>query len=169
MTEKFESIATKGVLSKEDLSGLPGVPSKERLKKGPVAVIECAQEIPCNPCETACPQGAIRVGENINSLPLLDEDECTGCGLCVPACPGLAIRIIELNYSEKEALVKLPHEFLPVPSKHKRVKCLNREGKIISDGKVIKALNPKTYDRTYVLFVIVPKQVAEDVIAIKGG
>jgi len=29
-------------------------PSIERINKGPVAVIECFQNIPCNPCQTAC-------------------------------------------------------------------------------------------------------------------
>ena len=80
-----------GVLSPEGLAKLPGMPSKERLEQGAVAVIECAQEIPCDPCEGACPAGAIHVGELITNLPALAADKCTGCGLCIPVCPGLAI------------------------------------------------------------------------------
>ena len=36
-----------------------GYPSKERLAKGPIVVIECPEEIPCNPCETICPKNVI--------------------------------------------------------------------------------------------------------------
>ena len=50
-----------GVLGREELAGLPGMPSAERMGRGPVVVIECAQEIPCNPCEGLCKQGAIIV------------------------------------------------------------------------------------------------------------
>ena len=49
-------------MNKTRLSG-PGIPSEERMKLGPVACIECLQQIPCNPCEEACPRGAITVGK----------------------------------------------------------------------------------------------------------
>jgi Fe-S-cluster-containing hydrogenase component 2 len=167
MTGSFESLASSGILSKEELYKSPGAPSQDRLKRGPVAVIECLQEIPCNPCESACPQGAITVGENILNLPVLDEDKCTGCGLCVAVCPGLAIFVVDLTYSEKEAVVQFPHEFLPLPIKGETVKCLDREGKIVTEGKIIKVVNPKGYNRTPVLSVAVPKEFAQDVRAIQ--
>ena len=44
-------------------------PPEERMAKGRVAVIECVQEIPCNPCENACRLGAITIGEQITNLP----------------------------------------------------------------------------------------------------
>lgn len=163
----FKKLATTGVIGKEELSQLPGVPSAERLKKGAVAVIECAEPIPCNPCETACPKGAIQVGEDITSLPVLDEIKCTGCGLCIPACPGLAIFIVDLTFSERGALLQIPHEFLPLPEKGKIVKCLNREGKVVSPGEIIRAVNPSSYDRTPVVSVAVPKELAQDIRAIE--
>jgi len=43
-------------------------PSEERLANGPVAVIECYQNIPCNPCFTACNRNAILEFEDINDL-----------------------------------------------------------------------------------------------------
>ena len=64
-------------------------PSVERIDKGPVAVVECYQKIPCNPCQTACPFGAINIGCDINNIPERDENVCTGCGMCVAKCPGL--------------------------------------------------------------------------------
>jgi len=163
----FNKLATSGVLCKEELSKLPGVPSPKRLKKGAVAVIECAELIPCNPCETACPKDAIQVGEDINNLPVLDEAKCTGCGLCIPACPGIAIFVIDLTFSETEALLQIPHEFLPLPGKGEIVNCLDREGKVVSPGKIIKVVNPKSYDRTAVISVAVPKELAQDIRALE--
>ncbi|HHY94753.1 MAG TPA: FAD-dependent oxidoreductase, partial [Firmicutes bacterium] len=79
-----------GAPSPEELAGCPGVPPAEALARGPVAVIECLQEIPRNPCEAVCPTGAIRIGEYITDLPHLLPERCRGCGNCVPACPGQA-------------------------------------------------------------------------------
>ena len=42
-------------------------------------------------CTLVCPFDAIHM--NNNGLPVVDEDKCTGCGLCVKACPR---NIIEL-------------------------------------------------------------------------
>jgi electron transport complex protein RnfB len=36
-------------------------------------------------CVKACPFGAMTMGED--GLPVVFEDKCTGCTLCVPACP----------------------------------------------------------------------------------
>lgn len=167
MKKLSKSAAAKGVLKREDLGRLPGMPSEKRLKKGAVPIIECADEFPCNPCEAACPEQAIRIGEDITNLPVLDEDKCTGCGVCISACPGLAIFVVDLTYSQKEAVVRIPHEFLPIPGKGEVVKCLSREGKIITEGRIIKVINPKRNDRTPVMWIVVPKEFAGDVRAIR--
>ena len=119
------------------------------------------------PCAEACPEEAIMIGEDITNLPVLDEEKCTGCGLCISACPGLAISVVDLTYSDDEAVVRIPHEFLPLPAKEDKVKCLSREGKVIADGRIGKVLNPKSHDRTPVLWVVVPKAFAMDVRAIR--
>jgi len=154
------TLAKNGALSLEELAALPGMPSKERLAQGPVVVIECAQEIPCNPCEAACPNGAIKVGEPITNLPVLAEEKCTGCGLCIAACPGQAIFVIDMTYSEAEATVQLPYEFLPLPAKGDLVDGLDREGQKICTARVLKVLNPKKFDRTPVITIAVPKECA---------
>ena len=80
------NILYNGYPSMEEIRRANGYPSEERFAKGPVAVTECVQEIPCNPCEGACPFHAITVGEPITNCPHVDEDKCTGCCTCVSAC-----------------------------------------------------------------------------------
>jgi Fe-S-cluster-containing hydrogenase component 2 len=150
----------EGILSLEELAQLPSWPSAQRLAQGPVAIIECAQEIPCNPCEDACHQGAITVGEPITNLPRLAEGRCTGCGLCIAECPGQAIFVVDLTYSEAEATVQIPYEFLPLPEKGESVDGLSRAGEKICAARVVKVLNPKGFDRTAVITVAVPKDCA---------
>mgnify|MGYP001044499797 CR=1 FL=1 len=159
-----------GVLSPDELADLPGVPCQDRLSQGPVAVIECAQEIPCNPCEQACRQGAIHIGACITDLPELDEEKCTGCGLCIAACPGQAIFVVDMTHSETRASVQLPYEFRPLPKRGDAVAALNRAGEPICEGSVLRVLNPHRHDRTAVVTVEVPKACAMDVrnIALKG-
>ena len=118
-----------GVLTLNDLI----LPSKKQLKKG-VAVIECIQEIPCNPCVDSCPVNAISM-KDINALPIVDYDKCISCGKCVSICPGLAIFVIKMK--DEKALITLPYELLPVPNIGDKVEALDREGKI-RDKAIVK-------------------------------
>jgi len=142
-------------------------PSPQRLAKGPVAMIECFQNIPCNPCATSCPTGAIEPFKNINDLPKIDEDKCTGCGICVSSCPGLAIFIIDETYSDKEAMVKIPYEYLPIPEVNSIVDVTDRAGKVVGKGKIVRVLNTKKQDRTVVISVAVPKELSMVVRGVK--
>ena len=139
-------------------------PSEERLSRGPVAVIECQQEIPCNPCETICPKGVIFVGDPITNLPkFINIDICSGCGLCVVACPGLAIFILDKNYSKKEAAVTIPYEMYPIPEKGEEVDALDRNGKKICRGKVVKIRNNKKFNNTSLVTISIYKKFADEV------
>ncbi len=156
-----------GVPTEQDLAGV--IPPRERLARGPVAVIECFQRIPCNPCYTACKQGAIREFADINDPPVIDFDRCNGCALCVSKCPGLAIFVVDETYSADRALVKLPYEFLPVPARGQEVDLLNREGRVVGRGRVERVQNAKVQDRTLIIWVAVPKELSMEVRNIKVG
>lgn len=133
-------------------------PSIERINKGPVAVIECFQRIPCNPCSTACKRDAIVKFDDINDRPKINPENCNGCGMCISKCPGLAIMVVDGSYSESEILFKIPFEFLPLPIEGNVVKGLDRAGEDICDVKIVKVQNPKAFDRTPVIHVAVPRE-----------
>lgn len=110
------------------------LPTEERQKKGPVAVIECIQEIPCNPCVSACKFGAITMEGGINGLPRVSADVCVGCMNCLKVCPGLAIFI--QDRSKAKPSVTLPYEYLPLPAKGATVTLLGRDGAALGTGMV---------------------------------
>lgn len=110
-----------GVLTVRDIE----TPSKNQLKKG-VAILECIQEIPCNPCVDACPFNAISM-KDINAPPKIDFDKCIGCSRCIEICPGLAIFVVKIR-DDGRALITLPYEFLQIPKVGDRVKTLDRKG-----------------------------------------
>ena len=162
-----EGVAYTGIPSAEELAACPGVPSAERMAKGRVAVIECVQEIPCNPCENACHFGAIEIGEQITNLPVLHEEKCTGCGLCVANCPGLAITVIAKTYSDTEAVIEFPFEYLPLPAVGDTVDAVSRGGEVLCKGTVTSVRKIKAYAGTAVVGIAVPKEYAADVRSMK--
>ncbi len=145
-----------GILDPEFLQ----LPSQKQLKKG-VAIIECVQNIPCNPCVDSCPTGAISM-KDVNALPVMDYDKCIACCKCVSICPGLAIFVVKII--DDKALITLPYEFLPEPMVGKKIKVLDRSGKIVDDG-IVKKVGRK--DKTFVVTVEVDKDFIMTVRNIK--
>ena len=141
-----------GILSISDLV----LPTNEQLEKG-VAITECIQRIPCNPCVDSCPVHAISM-KDINALPVVDYDTCIACGRCVGVCPGLAIFVVKVRGDQ--ALITLPYEFLPRPQKGESVSVLDRTGKTMGKGKIIRV---KQQGRTSIITVSVEKKYAMDV------
>jgi Fe-S-cluster-containing hydrogenase component 2 len=142
------------------------------VKNGPCAVIECPQEIPCNPCEPACPRGAITVGTPITNVPVLDASKCTGCGQCIAACPGLAIFVVNHSHSGSEATVAFPYEYLPLPRVGDIVRGVDRTGTPRCDARVVSVVSPPRYDHTAVITVAAPKDLACEIRSIarlRGG
>lgn len=150
-----------GIISLEELKQKGLLPPDERLGKGPVAIAECPEEIPCNICVDACPFNAISM-KSINDIPKIDWNKCIGCGVCVAKCPGLAIFVVDLSKPSK-ALITLPHEFLPAPRKNEEVVLLGRDGSRLGRGRVIKVWE---HNKTWIVTVEVPKELAMEVRAI---
>jgi len=161
-----KGISYTGIPSFQELRNSTGFPSEKGFKKGAIAVIECIQKIPCNPCVDACPHGAITIKESINSLPIFDESKCKGCGFCISKCPGLAIFLVDMNFSENQAAISFPFEFFPSPKIGEEVNAVNREGKFVTMARVIKVQNKIENDRTSVVTIVVSKKWGNDIRSI---
>ncbi|MEO0073782.1 MAG: 4Fe-4S binding protein [candidate division WOR-3 bacterium] len=135
------------------------MPSAARLKAGPVAIVECVESIPCDPCTHACPRQAITITGGLSNPPRIDFNKCTGCGLCIARCPGLAIFVVNLNHSEEEASVALPYEMLPLPRVGQRVTALDRAGKPLCSARVIRVLDSPKLDHCAVITIALPKKL----------
>lgn len=124
-----------GYLTKEDI--ISSFPDETVLSKHPVAISECVQEIPCNPCVSSCPTGAISM-ESIVQTPKIDYEKCIGCGKCVMVCPGLALFLVYRNGDSFE--ITLPYEMLPLPEVGDEVFLLDRRGERVGIGEVKRVL-----------------------------
>ena len=63
--------------------------------------------------------------------------------------------------------VSFPFEYYPLPKKGDRVDCVDREGNMVVQGKVLKIINPPKYDATVVITVEVPMEHIKKVRSIK--
>lgn len=131
-----------------------------------IAVVECPQRIPCNPCESACPSGAIIVGEDITALPRLEAARCTGCGVCVSRCPGLAIFLVDRDAGPGVAEVTVPHELLPWPKVGQRVAALDRWGAPVGEATITRVVGAKEGETARVA-LCVPVALADVVRAFR--
>ena len=94
-------------------------------------------------CTSPCPFDAILPMEDINDLPELVPDLCTGCGICAGVCPGLAIFIIDESRGDGTARVTIPYEFVPLPEKGEVVQAVDRAGAYVADATVTRVLSGK--------------------------
>lgn len=160
-TEEGIDISTNllknGYVGDDEIERFPGVTHKS----GVHPVIECTQNIPCNPCQDACPKKCISIGENITSLPIVVADsECIDCGMCVASCSGQAIFLVEEDCGDGTATVTLPYEFLPLPAEGSRGIALGRDGLPVCDAEVVSVKTAKAFDKTHLLTMRVPKEYA---------
>lgn len=151
------SLLKKGYISQDEVTRFPGVTHK----KGLHPVIECTQNIPCNPCQDACKFNCIHIGEKLTSLPIVNEKaDCTGCGMCVAACSGQAIFLVNQDFDEEYATVTLSYEFLPLPKTKEIGMALDRSGKVVCTAEVLDIKTAKAFDKTNLLTIKVPKDMA---------
>lgn len=137
------------------------LPTAERRAQGPYAVIECFQKIPCDPCSTSCPFGATLPIENINDLPKIDYDLCTGYSVC----SGLAIFIVDETVGGGLGTVTLPYEFLPIPRKDDIVLAIDRAGDHVTEATVVR-VNQSRRTKTCLITVSIPLEHVHDVRSI---
>lgn len=132
--------------------------------------MECTQNIPCNPCQDACPRKCIKIGETITSLPVIDEENtCSGCGMCVASCSGQAIFLLNEEYEPGYASITLPYEFLPLPAKGDTGTALDRSGKEVCQAEIIEVKTLKAFDHTSLLTMKVPLGMAAKTRFYKSG
>jgi len=134
----------------------------------PTPLIECHQRIPCDPCETCCPTGAIRIGPDPTGLPVADPAKCTGCLRCVRLCPGMAIFVIGPGPRPDEATVALPWEFLPLPTVGHVGRALDRAGRPLCEARVVRVLPFRRRGETAVVQVAVPLRGAHRLRAFRA-
>ncbi len=139
-------------------------PDKVVLKK-PKAIIECYKEIPCNPCHTSCPFEAIYIPEDINVRPKIDFDKCTGCGICVYNCPGLAIMVTQIK--DGKIAMRIPYEFTPLPEVNQTVYVVNRAGERISEAKVTRVQISEKQNKTALIAIELDEQYLYEAITIE--
>jgi NADPH-dependent 2,4-dienoyl-CoA reductase/sulfur reductase-like enzyme/NAD-dependent dihydropyrimidine dehydrogenase PreA subunit len=151
-----QNLLRKGCLVAEEIHLYPGVVPA----KGLHPVIECTQNIPCNPCMDSCPKQCISIGGadgSITGLPVFDaQKSCTGCGMCVASCSGQAIFLVDEDVGE----VTLPYEFLPLPQKGDTGAALGRDGGEICAAEIVAVKNTAAFDKTVLLTMRVPRQYA---------
>jgi len=158
MSDIERCLKTRGGASLGEIEAVGMLPSLEELKAGACLCIDCIEEIPCNPCETSCPRGAIAVGTPITNLPRLDRARCTACGLCIAACPGLAITIRRIDGDR--ATLRFPWEYLPRPAAGDEVTMVDRLGQELCPGRVVAVSDAARNDRTMVVTAEFPAEYA---------
>jgi ferredoxin len=121
----------------KSFSGVPQVEQKKRL----VASVECFEEIPCRACQTACPEEAILIGRVPRpvDVPILTEDKCTACGICVSACPSSAIVMLQEEPDKSVSKLVLPWRGARPWRVGEFASLLNRRGETLGSARVIKA------------------------------
>lgn len=137
----------------------PFIPTEERRNAKPFVLIDCLYGFACNPCEFACPHGAITKTSTSN-VPQIDFDKCIGCMDCVYQCPGLAI----FGYAYKKNWLFLPIEYHA--EEKSEVYLVNNNGEILGEGIIEKIL--KKSNKTNVARVKALNLQGDELIEVRG-
>ena len=149
-----KNLLAHGCVTEEEIASFPAASYE---KQGIHPVIECTQNIPCNPCQEACKLGCIMVGANITRIPAIDTaKKCSGCGMCVATCSGQAIFLVNKDFEPGFATVAFPYEFLPGLKKGDRGKALDRSGNPVCDAELVDVKQLPAMDKTAVVTMKVP-------------
>lgn len=161
-----ESLLSHGYVADDEIVRFPGFTHRAGIHP----VIECTQNIPCNPCQDVCPKHCIKVGEHITQLPAIEPDStCIGCGMCVAACPGQAIFLVDEHADEEYADVTFPFEFTDVPAQGDTGRALGRDGAPLCEAEVVGVKSAKAFDSTRLVTMRVPQAYADRTRFFKSG
>lgn len=158
------------------LKSRPGAVTQETVPEDEdvYPVLHCSQEIPCNPCTSVCPQGAIFIDdEDIRKVPdyiakKLDTT-CIACEKCLTVCPGLAITLVDTRKERPNTvLVTIPYEFgkdsIVVGD---TVTVLDTTGTALGNVEVVRVRIGKATDRTALVKVRAPRDIANRIAGIE--
>jgi Fe-S-cluster-containing hydrogenase component 2 len=135
MSEEELNALQRGYNTRDELEDFKVLPSEEVVKEKRVAIIECVEEIPCNPCAYVCRVDAIEKN-GLCAPGVVDWEKCTGCTLCVAVCPGLSVFLQQIK--EGKGYVTMPYEILPEPKVGDKAQLMDRSGKIVGEGRIVK-------------------------------
>jgi NADPH-dependent 2,4-dienoyl-CoA reductase/sulfur reductase-like enzyme/Fe-S-cluster-containing hydrogenase component 2/bacterioferritin-associated ferredoxin len=138
-------------------------------EEGVFPIFHCYQEVPCNPCTSVCPVGAIRTERDyITGLPyIIDYDACTGCGSCVAVCPGLSMILVDYRDDAEYPLVTLPYEIWRERVEvGQKVPVTDVDGAILGYYPVEKISTRRKFPGTLLVQVKVDKKVAKAAMGI---
>ena len=154
------------------LKSKPGRKDKKKppsRAEGVFPVFHCYQEVPCNPCASVCPVGAIKTEDDkITGLPyMVDLDACTGCASCIAVCPGLSVTLVDYGDDSQHPLVTLAYEIWREHVKiGRKVPVTDIDGGILGYCPVEKVSTRKKYPGTLLVKVSVDKAIAKSVVGI---
>ena len=137
----------------------PWMPDEDRMNARPFVIIDCLYSFACNPCQFACPHGAITKASP-DTVPAIDFEKCTGCLKCVYQCPGLAI----FGYNTAKNQLFLPVEYFV--EEGKEVWLVDNNGKKVGEG-VIEKLMLKP-NKTNVARVRAITPVGNEIVSARG-
>ena len=148
----------------------PAVTRKQpQQEEGVFPIFHCYQEVPCNPCTSVCPVGAIRTErDDITGLPyIIDLDACTGCGSCVAVCPGLSMILVDFRDDPEHPLVTLPYEIWRERVEvGQKVPVTDVDGAILGYYPVEKVSMRRKFPGTLLVKIKVDKKVAKAAMGI---